>query len=298
MNKIVYIIAILFLIIFNLTGSCYAAGASDVSSLFYIQGKMPSILPFLLLYMLGFSFVALFLANAYFIWLKTEQRIKLLEAFAVDKLYKRKNLSESGNQLDNHLIRGILEDNIILGGNRIRHCGVYLLGCKDDSNITVSVIRLMENITAKWNRPILYTGHKEPGILESILKIKDYQETELRKFEKKLSRYLFMLPAFHPNPDKIIKAAHKLKKETDLGAIVIENTISGLDLKEIFNESVLKKFFKISWELKLPVFIVYREDKGKAVTKTQQLNVSCPFLITGEINLETENEIHTVFNGN
>lgn len=295
MNKIVCYIAVLFLLMLGFGASALAAEPQDVSSLFYLQGKMPSILPFILLYMLAFSLVALFLANAFFSWQKVKHSIELLEAFMVDKLYRTEEISAISPVAHREFKSGLLESELIIGGKVINHRGVYLLECNPAGRIELAALHLMENIAGKWNRPLLYMGRTEQGIMKGLMKESEIQDQELSNFEKYLSPYLFLLPALLPDPEKVLKAAGKMKKNSNLGAIVIEDLNCCSVTNEYLQKSMIERFAEISQSLRLPVFIVYPGGRTRSFSNiASDMEKYGELLSTGEIRVKKDNEIYTI----
>lgn len=293
MNKIVCSLAVLFLLMQCFGTPVLAAEPQDVSSLFYLQGKMPAILPFILVYMTAFSLSALFLANAYFSWQKTARIIELMEAFIVDKLYREEETSLISNVDQKEFRSGLLESELILGEKVVHHRGVYLLKCNPADKIELAVIHLMENIVGKWNRSVLYMGRNRQGILEGLKEDEQIQEREFNNFKKYLSPYLYFLPAICPNPDKILKAARKLKQNSDLGAVVIEDLNCINDIREFTGKSELKQMAEISLSLRLPVFIVCPEGSScDTVDSSSIMERHFKLFSAGEIRIDRGRETY------
>ena len=294
-SKIVCYISVLFLLMLCFGSPVIAAEPQDVSSLFYLQGKMPSILPFLLVYMLAFLLIALFLANACFSWQKIKYSIELMEAFMVEKLYHADKISPISHVAYREFKSGLLEEELTLGDKTVSHRGVYLLECNPPERIDIVSLHLMENIAQKWNRPLLYLGRNQQGILEGIMKNDEVQDMELSRFERYLSPFLFLLPALHPDPEIILEAAKKLKQHSSLGAVIIEDLNSNIDIRKYLQKSELNKFIGISKELRLPVFILFPGGGSCKISDAayQEEKESALFSV-GEIKMEKGNEIYTI----
>ncbi len=295
MNKIVCYIAVLFLLMLWFGTPALAAESQNVSSLFYLQGKMPPILPFVLVYMLVFSLVALFLANAFFSWLKVKHSIELLEAFVVEKLYQPDEVSPISLVAYREFKSGLLEDELIIGSKCISHRGVYLLKCNPPDRIDLASLHLMENISRKWKRPLLYLGRNEQGIMEVLMKDFDLQDKEMTYFERHLSPYLFLLPSLHPDPENVFKAAKKLKRNSNLGAVIIEHMNYPDDIKKYLVASEMNKFAEISQNLRIPVFILYPGGDSHNISENSFIGENSDDLFSaGEIKLEKGNEIFAI----
>lgn len=262
-----YILTILLLIIFIFTlvhaDAVFAGKIDGTHSLFYVRGPVPVIVPFVLLWMILFAFVILALLNGYFSWLSIERRLKLFEKFAVQRLIPKKE-SPPINPVDPYeLISGIYEDEIEMGKLKISHRGVFLLSCENRDKLSIAISGLIEKITSKWNRAVVYSGREESGLFADILRDPHSRREQIRYIEKNIAPYLYILPAFVPDPDTIYNSIKKSGRSLHPCAVIIEDIGYKLLLNIFKKSDAIRKLDEISGILNLPIFIVGENDKGR-----------------------------------
>ncbi|MCD4784448.1 MAG: hypothetical protein K8T10_11560 [Candidatus Eremiobacteraeota bacterium] len=265
-----YILTILLLIIFIFTfvqaGAVFAENIEKIEnthSLFYIRGHVPVLLPFVLLWMILFAFVAPALLNGYFSWLRIERRLRLFEKFAVQRLILKKE-SHPINPIDSYeFISGIYEDKIEMGKLKIGHEGVFLLSCENREKMSVAISGLVEKITSKWNRSVIYSGREESSLFADVLREPLTRRDQMRHIEEKIAPYLHILPAFVPDPDTIYNSIKKPDRSLHPCAVIIEDAGYKPLVNVYKNSDAMRKLDEISGILKLPIFIIGGNDKGR-----------------------------------
>jgi len=277
-------------------GRAFADRTPDVSSLFYVREVMSSLQPLLLLHLITLTLVVIFLANAVFAWLKLEYRIKLLEAFTVKKIIPLEKHKAPATPDSVEFKSGLLEDELLLGGRHIYHRGLYILGCGSLNRITLATVRLMEKIIEKWRRPVLYSGKKESALLKDLLDASDFKRNELKRFENILSRRLFMLPILTVDPDIIHRAVLRLKNETSLGAVLIEDIESNEKMSQYWRPKNISRLSEVSNALGVPIFVLGSEEKGGIFDHLRRIHSEAPDVFNlGEIKCSKDNEIYVIF---